>query len=124
MTHTGNSNYRVWNKYYNFNTPAQNITFTFAKKSNGEPVQVDRVYSKLKTGDYVLSPYATWIIQFIPLPKVGGFNHLNKWHGAEIDLYLNGDGVYLDIGDDDATYRALKLNRYYKEDAELNRLIW
>lgn len=56
--HLGNSYYRYNNTVYRMMTPSRAIWYYFEKNPKGEPVHKSTSYEKIKTGDFMLSPYA------------------------------------------------------------------
>ena len=113
MTHAGNSYYRCgYNNFYTAQNGYQTLQYSVKLNSKGEPASVNGVYSKIKDNDFILSPYATWIIRLIPLNFTRGseFDRLAKFRNQTIDLELRGKGQYVDT---DINVCDDTLSKYY-----------
>jgi hypothetical protein len=110
-THTGNSYYRCDQKIYLISNPSQTIEYSFEKKENGEPVDFNDVYRKIKDGDLMISPYSSWRLN---LKKVADatFDELEQYKN-EIDIELIGYGGYLEGG---LNVSRFEIDNYYKHD--------
>jgi hypothetical protein len=93
LTHHGNSYYRCGTNFYVITGDNQTIEYSGEKKQNGEPVDYNFVYRKLKDGDLMLSPYAMWSIRLVNVTHVN-FPELHKF-GQHVDLELAGRGQYV-----------------------------
>jgi hypothetical protein len=93
LTHHGNSYYRCGTNLYVIRGDTQTIEYSGEKKHNGEPVDYNFVYRKLKDGDLMLSPYAMWSISLVNVTHVN-FPELEKF-GQHVDLELAGRGQYV-----------------------------
>lgn len=123
--HMGNSNYRVNDKFYLINTPSQTIEYSFEKNENNEPLDQNYVYTKMKNGDLILSPYALWKFSLVSLTDEVLFKDLEIYKN-EIDLELNGHGNYIPSGLNitrmafnlrkGAKNNDLEMDKFYKSD--------
>lgn len=112
LVHMGNSYYRCGAKYYTISSPSQTITYSI-EKTDGQPSRTNSVYSKLKHGNLVLSPYAMWTIQLEhDIPESKTFDQLAAFAG-DIDLLLIGHGQYVT---ENAPVCNDLLDRYYRLD--------
>lgn len=94
ITHMGNSYYRCGTSFYIINSRSIDILYS-VKRVNGEPLRVNDVYSKLRSGDILLSPYAMWTIQLENKSNdKAAFQKLNAL-ADRIDLVLVGHGQYV-----------------------------
>jgi hypothetical protein len=93
LTHHGNSYYRCGTNFYVIRGDNQTIEYSGEKKHNGEPVDYNFVYRKLKDGDLLLSPYAMWSIRLVNVTHVN-FQEVEKF-GQHVDLELAGRGQYV-----------------------------
>lgn len=102
MTHQGQSFFRVGDKVYGIAHPPQEITYSFAKDSKGEPTFKNKVYQKLAAGDLMLSPFTIWKIQ-LEVSSEGKYGEnpdtikakLAPFVG-EVDFLLVGSGSYVE----------------------------
>lgn len=94
ITHMGSSYYRCGSSFYMINSQSIDILYSI-KKDNGEPLRVNDVYTKLKLGDILLSPYSMWAIQLeSKSDDKGAFLKLSAL-ADQIDLVLVGRGQYV-----------------------------
>lgn len=118
-THMGNSIYRFKNDIYSISSDSQNFVFSFEKDSKGEPIQKNNVYSKIKSGNVMLSPYAMWEFQLSKTVNQGDFSELMKFKD-DVDLELIGCGSYLSK---DALVDKDNIDKYYKHNYDLASVI-
>lgn len=109
-THLGNSYYRYNNKIYTITTNSHNIWYYFEKNHYNEPVHKGGVYEKIKNGEFMLSPYASWKIKLTNLTSHVSFKDLEIYKD-EIDLELGGNGHYVNMRK--VTDLDLKVDNYY-----------
>ncbi|GFS38772.1 uncharacterized protein NPIL_616941 [Nephila pilipes] len=93
-THFGNSYYRYADKIYLITSDSQSIYRSYETNNNGEPVRRNGVFIKIKNGDLMLSPYATWEIKLINHTDKISFNDL-EFYKSKVDLELSGSGSYV-----------------------------
>lgn len=93
LTHHGNSYYRCGTRFYVIRGDNQTIEYSGEKRGNGEPMDYNSVYRKLKDGDLMLSPYAMWSIRLVNVTDVN-FSELVNF-GHHVDLELKGRGQYV-----------------------------
>ncbi|PRD23846.1 UNVERIFIED_CONTAM: hypothetical protein NCL1_45309 [Trichonephila clavipes] len=93
-THMGNSYYRYKDKIYLITSNSQTISYSFEKNAIGEPIRKNNVFSKIKKGDLMLSPYTVWEIQIISSGGKILFQDLEIYRD-QIDLELVGCGSYV-----------------------------
>lgn len=111
-THLGNSYYKFKNDIFLISTKSQNIVFSLENNQNGKPVLINNIYSKIESGNLMLSPYAMWEFQLINSAKLIKFNELSKYVDS-LDIELEGCGSFItkeaDIG---MTY----MDQYYESE--------
>ncbi|GFS60639.1 uncharacterized protein TNIN_366101 [Trichonephila inaurata madagascariensis] len=93
-THMGNSYYRYKDKIYLITSNSQTISYSFEKNAIGEPIRKNNVFSKIKKGDLMLSPYTVWEIQITSSGGKISFQDLEIYKD-QIDLELVGCGSYI-----------------------------
>jgi uncharacterized protein YicC (UPF0701 family) len=93
LTHHGNSYYRCGANYYVMRGDKQTIVYSGERRENGEPMDHNSVYRKLKDADIMLSPYATWSIRLVNVTDVN-FSELVNF-GHLVDVELTGQGQYV-----------------------------
>lgn len=96
MTHSGASRYMFDDK--SFEMVGDNVTlkYNFERDPNTrERIETNLIYKKVKQGDFILSPFTMWAVQFLPAT---GRNRLSELvEMAEyVDLELIGSGSYVD----------------------------
>lgn len=97
LHHSGNSYYRYGENVYQIsNEGSFNISYSFAQNRENVPMERDRVYDKMKTGDLMLSPYTHWAIRLAPVRGNGNLFERFQERLAEIELHLEGHGQYVD----------------------------
>jgi hypothetical protein len=121
LTHHGNSHYKCGNKFYIIMGDKQTIEYSKEKTGDGQPVDHNYVYSRLWSGDLLLSPYAMWSVRLVNVTNVN-FAKLQIF-GKFVDLELVGRGQYVSEGADICNQ---DLRDYYELDesfSELNRVV-
>lgn len=112
ITHLGNSYYRYNDKFYLIATNSLDIWYHFEKKGK-EPIHRSITYDKIKNGDFMLSPYASWKIKLTNLINKYNFSFKNlETYKDKIDLELGGHGHYVDKTEDNCL--SLAVEKYYK----------
>jgi len=96
MNHSGISKYMHDGDYVEMVDSKQTIIFNYEKK-DGERLNPNGVYTKLKNGDVILSPFTTWQVQYTNVkPETNAeFSKLAKF-ANEVNLELVGYGTYVD----------------------------
>lgn len=97
MTHSGVSNYLVMNGEETSMVGANaTLYYSFERDTNGVPVFYNKVYEKVKQGDYILSPYTSWRVrlELSPKRKEARFAALQKFETC-VDLELEGKGSFV-----------------------------
>lgn len=93
----GNSYYRCGKRVYRMSVD-ENIVIEYSikKNQNSEPTGKNEVYTKIRNGDFFLSPYTMWSIQLVnPKGEPEKFGELDKFKNQIIDLQLRGNGQYV-----------------------------
>lgn len=115
LTHMGDSYYQYDKKFYLITTDVQNVRYAFENiKGSEEPLSRSLAFEKIKAGDLLLSPFATWTIQLIP-HKINKNNvtHANlREFENDVDLELQGAGYYVD--DLKGQCAELMVDKYYQ----------
>jgi len=98
MTHSGVSRYLYEDEAFEFRAESQIISYHFERGSDGERIDTNTVYKKLKTGDVMLSPYTIWTIQFLQASttRVPKFDKLKRY-APFVDMELVGVGSYVSL---------------------------
>jgi len=109
LTHLGNSYYRYNGEYFLIRSSKQTILSSFEKDSYGEPLSRNSVYTKLRNGDLMLSPYAMWEIGLEPVRSGLSFTVFQNFRNLSINLELVGSGKY--VGN---LSTVANLNEYYE----------
>lgn len=114
LTHLGNSYYRCGrDNYYVITTDSVEIFYSFERKADGVPVTKSMAYDKIRSGDYLLSPYTYWKVRL----DMSDDGHSAKQFEPNIEL--SGFGSYMNAQGRRA-YCSQKLNNYYaRYDANL-----
>ncbi|GBN31375.1 hypothetical protein AVEN_12449-2 [Araneus ventricosus] len=94
-THIGNSYYRYADKIFLITSDSVPISYSCETNDAGVPIRSNTVYSKLKSGDLLLSPYTLWEVKMINTTNKYSFHDLESYKN-EIDLELSGFGSYVD----------------------------
>jgi hypothetical protein len=98
LTHHGNSHYKCGNSFYVIRGDNQTIEYSMEKTGDGQPVDYNYVYTRLRNGDMLLSPYAMWSVRLVNVTNVD-FKQLRTL-GNFVDLELAGEGQYVSQGDE------------------------
>ncbi|XP_037032332.1 uncharacterized protein LOC119071542 [Bradysia coprophila] len=114
IIHHGNSYYRCDDKFYLISSPAQRIEYSFAQYANGLSIRSNNVYQKMKSGNFVLSPYALLTIS-LSARHPEQFMNFDSDFCHSIDLELIGRGQYLNPNMD----ACFGLEKYYAADEVL-----
>jgi hypothetical protein len=121
LTHHGNSHYKCGNSFYVIRGDNQTIEYSIEKIGDGQPVDHNYVYTRLRNGDILLSPYAMWSVRLVNVTNVD-FKRLRTL-GKFVDLELAGEGQYVSQGDEVCNR---DLQEYYELDesfSELDRVV-
>ncbi|CAH1113850.1 unnamed protein product [Psylliodes chrysocephalus] len=118
LTHHGDSNYKYGRNIYTILSDKNTIYYTLETKSNGEPVDKNKVYDFIKNNDCMLSPYATWSIKFTNVNN--SFNSLSKFRNETLQIELEGQGQY--IAPDIEFSSDHNIKQYYKYDECLSEI--
>ncbi|GBN84786.1 hypothetical protein AVEN_6331-1 [Araneus ventricosus] len=97
-THLGNSYYRYANKISLITSDSVTISYSYEKNDDGIPIRSNGVYSRLKSGDLLLSPYTLWKLRIIKRTSKYSFQDLEKYKN-EINVELSGLGSYVDTSE-------------------------
>ncbi|GBN58883.1 hypothetical protein AVEN_245906-1 [Araneus ventricosus] len=97
-THLGNSYYRYANKISLITGDSVTISYSYEKNDDGIPIRSNEVYSRLKSGDLLLSPYTLWEVRMIKQTSKYSFQDLEKYKN-EISVELSGLGSYVDTSE-------------------------
>lgn len=117
MTHHGNSHYKCGNNFYVIRGDNQTIEYSMEKRQDGQPMDHNAVYTKLRNGDLLLSPYAMWSVRLVRVTNVN-FPQLQKF-GNLVNLELVGQGQYVSEG---AEICNQNLRDYYELDESFSEL--
>ena len=114
LIHSGNSFFRYNNSYYSAsNDKSFLLVFSFKKDSKGVPVVRNKVYNKMTSGQLLLSPYTSWIIQLEPLvDKRSSTVNQMLANFCDYEIRLVGEGSYVRV---DLVKHDLKLDQYYRK---------
>lgn len=115
--HMGNSYYRSQNKIFTIISPSQKLFYSFEKDANGEPLDKNDVYIKIKNGDLMLSPYTLWKFRLVKSSKIP-FSDLTGYKN-QTNLELVGLGSYVESQMD---VSGLEIDKYYEVDETLSDL--
>lgn len=97
MRHSGHSYYVHNRKLYHFSNEGEfSIGYSYGKDKKGSPNQANEVYKKMKSGNFLLSPYTEWIITLVPSEKNSTLFERFKEHIPKIEIHLVGKGQYVD----------------------------
>jgi hypothetical protein len=121
LTHHGNSHYKCGNNFYVIRGDNQTIEYSREKRQDGQPMDHNSVYTRLRNGDILLSPYAMWSIRLVNVTNVN-FPQLQPF-GNFVDLELVGEGQYVSQGADVCNQ---DLRKYYEVDesfSEFDRIV-
>ncbi|CAG8528414.1 8996_t:CDS:2 [Gigaspora rosea] len=110
MCHLGDSYYKYNDKFYIIRNTKYNIICGFKKNNNGEPFPHNEIYTKIKNGELMLSPYTRWKLKLERYNNNANFSKLNKYEKV-VDLELVGLGKYIKNSND----LSHKVEKYYKE---------
>lgn len=110
MTHMGDSYYKCDSNFYIISTTSLPIEFSIVKGSSSSTA-----YEKLKSGNILLSPYASWKIKL----NAGLQANLTKLevYKGKVDLELVGTGQYVKNNVDVCNVHSLE--RFYKLDKSI-----
>ncbi|XP_052128837.1 uncharacterized protein LOC127750660 [Frankliniella occidentalis] len=98
LTHTGVSYFMCGDQVSTFSHRVVTVESSFRQHDNGEPVLANDMYTTLREGAAVLSPYTTWIAKLQPMPRRGkpvDYSVLQRF-AKEVNLSLVGYGSYLE----------------------------
>jgi hypothetical protein len=121
LTHHGNSHYKCGNNFYVIRGDNQTIEYSREKREDGQPMDHNSVYTKLRNGDILLSPYAMWSVRLVNITNVN-FPELQTF-GNFVDLELVGQGQYVPQG---AEICNQDLRQYYELEesfSEFDRIV-
>lgn len=124
LTHLGNSYYRCGSKFYMIPGDMQTIEYSNKYDNNGQPVNKNMVYKKLRESDGILSPYTVWGMKLLN-GSVSDFKVLADY-ADQVSLSLEGYGEYLSPDAAICSNDNEELEKYYEvfsSDNELNELI-
>ena len=94
LVHEGDSKYKCHSSVYEIKNTPTFLRYSFLKDSDNVPNFQTESYLKLSKGEFMLSPYATWLIQ-LTTKKRENFEMLEKFKN-EVDLELIGHGQFLE----------------------------
>ncbi|GIX77725.1 hypothetical protein CDAR_303371 [Caerostris darwini] len=88
----------------------------YEKNSVGEPVRVNNVYTKIRNGDLLLSPYAVWEVKLAEATDKHSVQELDVYKD-KVDLELAGQGSYVagdveELNFVDDEYKGIELQNY------------
>ena len=95
-THMGNSHYRFNENFFTLTSSSIEIVYSLEKHTNGDPIHKNEVYSKLRAGDIILSPYAVWKLKLTHISGNTSFDVLSKIFRDKVNLELVGLGKYIE----------------------------
>ncbi|KAF0387212.1 Collagen alpha-5VI chain [Gigaspora margarita] len=110
MCHLGDSYYKYNDKFYIIRNTKYNIICGFKKDSDGESFPRNEIYTKIKNGELMLSPYTMWKIKLELYNDDANFSKLKKYEKV-VDLELVGLGKYIQNSND----LSRKVENYYNE---------
>lgn len=90
LIHHGDSKYRYGNDIYEIRNSKTPLEFHYSANSTERD---SHLVSRLARGPNMLSPYATWTIQLLPIQSSRNFESLQKFVNA-VDLELIGNAEY------------------------------
>lgn len=134
LTLVGNNYYRCGNKFY-YLPVDDNVVIEYSfKRDNrtGRPLKYNDVYRKLIESNFFLSPYASWMIQLVPVSN--DFNDTalenqrlmlkTEYDADNMDLDLIGRGQYFrKNGEFSNEVCSDEIEKYYDTDNTLNNLL-
>lgn len=91
------------------------LEFSMLKQANGQPDDINEVYSKIKDNAVFVSPYAMWKIQ-LTKPNEASPNFTSKFEQNVIDLNLIGVGQYFKDGSYAPEVCTDQLDKHYHSD--------
>ncbi|GIY03652.1 hypothetical protein CDAR_526661 [Caerostris darwini] len=114
--HLCNSYYRYKGKFYLIISDRQQIHYSYEKNSVGEPVRVNNVYTKIRNGDLMLSPFAVWEVKLTEATDKHSFQELEVYKD-KVDLELAGRGTYVagdveELSFTEDEYKGIGLQNY------------
>ncbi|XP_055316440.1 uncharacterized protein LOC129576047 [Sitodiplosis mosellana] len=117
----GNCYYRCYKRIY-YISPEKPVKISFSLE-RGQPTKPNDIISKMKTGDYFLSPYTTWKFSLEPndsndINKFNIFAKLKAFANKLKEITLEGHGQYLE-NKKNFVYQVCndQLDTYYRLDS-------
>jgi energy-coupling factor transporter ATP-binding protein EcfA2 len=110
-THLGNSYYRFNNQIYVITSNKQTIEYSYEQDENNEPIHKNNVYSKIKAGDLMLSPFTMWELKLTKTSEQIAFFDLDQFK-SKVNLELVGNGRFVKVGPENS---KLKVEQFYNQ---------
>ncbi|OXU30064.1 hypothetical protein TSAR_017053 [Trichomalopsis sarcophagae] len=119
MVHMGNSQYKCNDKFHVIMNDKHNFTVEYSTLLG------NRVHSKIKKQEALLSPYTSWTISLQQNLLKRDFASLAQYENMTIDLALEGNGTYIHNTDERFIVHKIcndDLAKYYKDDETISGL--